>query len=366
MVRKLAGHKGPVCGLAFTADKTHLISVSDDKCIKLWDVPTEQELASITAHQDYVKACAISASGKLFVTGSYDHTIKIWDTTNLSLVMEINTSAPVESVLISPNAALIISSGSNSIKFWDISLGGKLLHSMSPHQKTITSLAYSSNFSCILTGALDRHVKVVDLDTYKITQVFKLPGTVMSVACNSSDTAIAFGLGNGVTILRTRNISTTPSSVPRETVKFNFVVSKSSLKLSDFEKALKGFRFRDALDLCLAKGNPELILACCTELIAYDALSIALSGRDEAFVACILKFIGKALTVPEFSHVTLEVLSALLEIYDGKVCCWREFREALSIVLMKLNEELRTAKAIGLVSGQLEMICSANSLATAL
>lgn len=361
IIRRLNGHSGPVRKLLFSPDKTRLVSVSDDKTFRVWDIAAESELASVVAHSDYVRTCALSHNGRILVTGSYDCTIKVWNLEDLTLIHTLNNNHPVEDVLISPNASVVISAGANILSFWDISIDGKLLHSMSPHQKTITSIAYTADCSHIITGGLDRHAKIVDLSSYRVIHSFKLASPVMCVACNSTDSAVAFGLANGHSVVKMRKLPSAVSPDVLPEIEFNFVASRQQFKFSRVERAFKAFRFRDALDSCLEEGNPRLTLSCCTELLAYDALAIALSGRDEHTLLPILKFISKTIQDPEFCHISMEVFASVIDIYGGNVGQSAKVDAQFRAISHKMKSEINVASMLSKMHGQLGMICSSSS-----
>lgn len=52
---------------------------------------------------------------------------------------------------------------------WDLlgGGGGRLLHTLANHQKTVTCLALDGTGSRLLTGGLDRHVKIYNLENFK-------------------------------------------------------------------------------------------------------------------------------------------------------------------------------------------------------
>ncbi len=365
LMRNLKGHKGPVRKVIFSANKLNLFSVSDDRSFKVWDVPSESCLHTFEAHDDYIRACALSGNGKIFVSGAYDHIIKVWNVEDWSLICTIDSGAPVEDLLISPNGSLVTSCGANHIKFWNVSDSGSLLHQMSPHQKTITAISYSADFAYLITAGLDRHSKIIDLTSYKVVSGFKFDSPVMSVACNSIDTALAFGLSNGYTVLKTRKVVVIPSATgamisPIKAVKFDFVSSKKAVKFTDYERAFKSFKFRDALDACLVANNPLVILSCLTELMAYNALTIALSGRDEATLMPILKFVSKTVQKPQFNHIVIETLDKVLEIYASIIGQSPEIDEMLWIICRKIRSEVKLTNDLNNVSGQLDMVCSSS------
>ena len=63
----------------FTADSSTLISAGMDNLIKLWDVPTWEQVGEITGHENSVNMLSLSPAEDLLVTGSSDKTVRIWD-----------------------------------------------------------------------------------------------------------------------------------------------------------------------------------------------------------------------------------------------------------------------------------------------
>lgn len=64
---------------------------------------------------------------------------------------------------------------------WDALAGGKLLAKITQHHKTVTCLKIASDGHRILSGSLDRHVKVYDTGTYKTLHSLDYPNAVLSI-----------------------------------------------------------------------------------------------------------------------------------------------------------------------------------------
>ena len=56
----------------------------------------------------------------------------------------------------------------------------------------------------LLTGSLDGHVKVHELDSFKVTHSAKYPGPVLSVAMSPDANALAVGMANRLLSIRRR------------------------------------------------------------------------------------------------------------------------------------------------------------------
>ncbi len=112
VLRTFKGHKDAVQCTHFSSDQLRIISGSDDKSIRLWDMPTSSEVAKLMGHNDYVRCGYESPSdSNLWVSGSYDHTVKYWDLRSNECVMTINHGAPVEAIVPLPGGSLLVSAG---------------------------------------------------------------------------------------------------------------------------------------------------------------------------------------------------------------------------------------------------------------
>ena len=76
-VRKLAGHKAAVYGIAF-APGGRLLSCSADRKVKAWDYGTGLEFREWPEHRAEVYAVACSANGERIVTGGKDRSLLLW------------------------------------------------------------------------------------------------------------------------------------------------------------------------------------------------------------------------------------------------------------------------------------------------
>ncbi len=73
----LAGHRGPVFGIAFSPDGRLLASVSYDRTLRLWYVAAGKEAASLPL-PGMGTAVAFSADGRRLATACVDGTITLW------------------------------------------------------------------------------------------------------------------------------------------------------------------------------------------------------------------------------------------------------------------------------------------------
>ncbi|MDJ0539738.1 MAG: WD40 repeat domain-containing protein, partial [Microcystis sp. M53603_WE2] len=118
----LEGHDSAVTSVNFSPDGKTLVSGSDDKTIKLWNVETGQKLHTLKGHDGTVYSVNFSPDGKTLVSGSDDGTIILWD---VETGKEIRTlkghDGSVYSVNFSPDGKTLVSgSDDGTIILWDV------------------------------------------------------------------------------------------------------------------------------------------------------------------------------------------------------------------------------------------------------
>ncbi|XP_018099908.1 U3 small nucleolar RNA-associated protein 15 homolog isoform X2 [Xenopus laevis] len=314
-LRQFSGHSKAVHFVDFTSDKYHIVSGSDDYTSKLWDIPNGIEITSYKEHTDYIRCgCTSPLNNDLFATGSYDHTIKVFDGRTDQSVMSMDHGQPVESVLLFPSGGLLVSAGGRYVKVWDILKGGQLLVSLRNHHKTVTCLSLSSSGQRLLSGSLDRHVKVYSTMNYKVVHSFDYAASILSLALAPDDQIIAVGMTNGVLNIKHRKpeekktLQSTAKRHPRYRVFVRgkdympkqddiFVSKPVKAHLTKYDALLKGFHMSKALDAALQvrMKRPEVTVAVMNELKRRGTLKNALAGRDEKELSDLLIFLLKYL-----------------------------------------------------------------------
>jgi U3 small nucleolar RNA-associated protein 15 len=168
----------------------HILSCSDDTTAKFWDVPSQTAITTFTGHADYVRTGQVSTSNPhLVLTGSYDATVRLFDTRSGlcemimgSGVRNRSENAPVEQVLMFPSGTVALSTAGPILRVWDIVAGGRCTRALSNHQKTVTALTFNANADRLLTGSLDQMVKVYDVSSYKVVHTMRYPAPLLCLA----------------------------------------------------------------------------------------------------------------------------------------------------------------------------------------
>ncbi|CAA9994938.1 unnamed protein product [Nesidiocoris tenuis] len=287
ILRVFKGHTRSVRRCFFTSDNAQIASFSDDKTVKVWDLAQEKEVYSFNAHDDYVRAGAVSpVSPSTLVSGGYDKKINMFDTrTGSNAVFTVEHGSPVECLIFLPSGGILISAGGNELRVWDVLCSGRLLARVSHHHKTITCLALASNGSRLISGSLDRHVKIYDVSNYKVVHNIDYPNVVLSVGVSADDATLAVGMVDGIVSVKQREGAQLKE--PKEKSLFGpsvrrrrYVGDKLAMKVKDnddkqvtskFDVCLRKFQYRKALERILLpyvqNKTPEVTVSILQELI---------------------------------------------------------------------------------------------------
>jgi hypothetical protein len=182
----LTGHSERVWGVALSADGRLAVSASEDKTLKVWDFSTGHELRTLAAHSDAVKGIALSADGRLAVSASGDGTLKVWDVgigIELRMFMghyksvwdgapftpayglERLTAEGVNDVALSADGRVAVSaSADHMLKVWDMATGREL-RTFTGHSESVNYVALSADGRVAISASHENTLKVWDVTT---------------------------------------------------------------------------------------------------------------------------------------------------------------------------------------------------------
>ena len=176
--KTLSGHTGGVNSCCMSPDGRWIVSGSYDKTLKVWDAETGQEQMTLEGHTNSVTACCMSPNGRWIVSGSWDETLKVWDAETGQEEMTLKAGYPVYACCMSPDGRRIVSGGFNfTLKVWDVETGQEK-KTLSGHTDRVTSCCISPDGRWIVSGSGDNTLKVWDVETGQVNAGIVLPGGI--------------------------------------------------------------------------------------------------------------------------------------------------------------------------------------------
>lgn len=183
-IATLRGHNARIRAVAFAPDGRYIASACEDRTAKLWDVETRQELATLKGHRAEIYATAFSPDGRSLVTGAMDFTAKVWDigaATELTVIR--NGRSIFNRIAFSPDGRRIATGESTTLAIRDAQSGRELFRCQG-HAGAITDFDFSPDGRTIATVSQDRTVRLWDAASGK--ELFALSGHTGTL------TAVAF------------------------------------------------------------------------------------------------------------------------------------------------------------------------------
>ena len=95
-------------GVAVAPDGLTALSGSDDHTLKLWDLTTGKELRTFTGHKEEVSRVAIAPDGRTALSGSFDQTLKLWDLVSGDVLAAFTGEADFSAVAYHASSRLVL------------------------------------------------------------------------------------------------------------------------------------------------------------------------------------------------------------------------------------------------------------------
>lgn len=177
---------------------------TDSFDIHIWSVQTGQLLDTLSGHEGPVSTLAFTPSGSALVSGSWDHTVRIWDIFSRSQTSEpLQLQSDILCLSVRPDSMqLAIAALDGSLTFWDLRTatqtqgldarrdvsGGRKpsdrrTAASAADTKNFTTLSYSADGSVLLAAGNSKHVclyavaSAVLLHKYTVSINLDLAGT---------------------------------------------------------------------------------------------------------------------------------------------------------------------------------------------
>ncbi len=218
LLHKFLGHTAEVYAIAISADGRRIISAGDDRTILVWNLQKKiiadrfySYSGSPYSHRaGAIFSVDISPDGKTVASGSADHTIKIWNQRNGELLYKLHehldiifcvTYSKVNNICTeknhSQNHIFASSSADGLIKIWQVGYC-ESLRTLRGHSGGVYSVAFSLDGQTLVSGGADKTIKLWNVCTGELLNTLKGHSRpVLSVAISPDNQILASGSIDG-------------------------------------------------------------------------------------------------------------------------------------------------------------------------
>lgn len=179
-LRLFTGHKSDVNTVQWHDNGVLLLSGSDDKSLRLWDIRTAECVRLFRGSGHVINSCAISTTGNIIAAGNEKGRIYLWDARSSKVLSLLHGhEEPVNSLAFSPDSTTL-TSGSNdcSIRIWDL-------------LPTYNVSMNTSNFMSNINEQIHSVIKAKHIFFTKATPVYKVGFTQSNLVFGAGPYSLA-------------------------------------------------------------------------------------------------------------------------------------------------------------------------------
>ena len=189
-------------GVACSPDGARL-AVANQLSIELWDVHTREKLSKISGHSDLINRVQFSPDGARLATSSRDGTIKLWDAkSGQELATLKGHGSWVNSISFSPSGTRLVSaSHDNTVKLWDLR-SFQEVPTLRGHDGDVFHAAFSPDGKRLASGGADGTIKLWDMNSMSLVDSISVDSPnqevfIYNIAINLDGTRLAAGTSDG-------------------------------------------------------------------------------------------------------------------------------------------------------------------------
>jgi WD40 repeat protein len=184
----LKGHTALINSVCFSSNGRRALSGSSDHTFKLWDTASFKCLQTFKGHTEWVKSVCLSVDGRYALSGSWDSTLKLWEIESGRCLRTFSEhQGGVSSVCLSAGGRYALSgSEDQTLKLWETA-SGRCLRTFTGHSDAVKAVNLSADSCYALSGSKDLTLKLWDMTSGRCLRSFEGHTKSVTSTCLSLD-----------------------------------------------------------------------------------------------------------------------------------------------------------------------------------
>ncbi len=197
VLQTLSGHQQPVQAVAFTPDGVRLATASVDHSVKIWELYTGKEIATLQGHKDAVNDVVYNPKDQnMLATAGFDRRVLLWVVGNGETYDELGSHGwQALHLAFSPDGSRLASAGAaGDAKIWNVKSKGMICKLSDPkldneraHYFQIDQIRFNPEGDYVVTSSQDHTAKIWRASDGHLVKVFEHESIVFDAQFNPCD-----------------------------------------------------------------------------------------------------------------------------------------------------------------------------------
>jgi WD40 repeat protein len=193
LVRSLEGHHGAVRSVALSADGRVAVSGGDEGTARVWDVGSGVGRRTIVCGPRAVHGVALTPDGVVAATASGDGLVRVWDLVSGACRATLaGHRGPVRAVALSADGNQLVSAGHDgTVRLWRVGRP-QAVRVLTGHFGPVTAVTLAGDGRLAASGSRDGMVRVWETGAGRMVRCLKgVPLAIQGVAASADFTLVA-------------------------------------------------------------------------------------------------------------------------------------------------------------------------------
>ncbi|KIJ08057.1 hypothetical protein PAXINDRAFT_43158, partial [Paxillus involutus ATCC 200175] len=166
----ISAHEDPVCGIAYLPGGGQLVTCSDDKTVRIWDMENGKQDGMAMEHgdiTDWTLGLAVTRDGRRILSSGPDNVLRVWDVeTQQSIAEWDGHEGTILCIVVSPDDQLVASGDRQGrIIIRETKEDGQTKHAIETVPGDVNSICFSPDGTKLASGHDDNMIRVFDVES---------------------------------------------------------------------------------------------------------------------------------------------------------------------------------------------------------